>query len=1467
MSTIVLLYIGLVLLLHIPFVQTKLGTGVASVLSDQLQTRVRVGSVNLGLLNRLIITDLDIEDQQQRPMLRAARVTASFDMLQLLTGKFEISTIQLFGAHININRKTPDAPMNCQFLLDQFKTDDHDGEPTSEADDDDEASEPAGVAFSIHSIIVRKARIHYDVVSESMKARQFSPHHLHFQDVGLTASVRHLTDDSLNVVVRRFSFAENLTGLKVENLQTSLIANAERFVVDSLRLQTRQSLLRVGPTSIPRSALANGRHEGITTSVAPSQVTPSEFSCFYPTLAVLDIPIHLEAEVKAQNNGIDIQQLDIHSQDRSIALTLSGQLSQLQKSIPHFNLSIDHLGITPSGTMQMAELLDLSEDVIRPALQAGMIQLKGTAGRGDGFAFADLDLDTESGAMVLNCEMDETKNLTAHLATTEPLDIGQIMQLEDLGTADFDLDIDASLATPDQPTGHVEGEIRAFDYKGYTYHDIHLDGQASEQTFDGRLTVNDEHAQLSFDGNLDTSEPAPRFEAWLAVKRFNPHALHLTQAYEQENYAFNLKAKTRGTDLNTLCGHVRFDSIVVTTPSQVLQLDALSVVAEETDDSQKRIDINGDFVDASFVGNVNIIDLASIVQNQLAAHLPALIKPSAASDERTAKCDFDIELTESPLLHHFVTADFWLTQPVSLTGSLKSQNRYSYIELNAPSISYNGTAYNDVALFVNGSHNFYDVNASCVRQEEDGVTRFEVNTQAFNNRLNTQLRWDRPGETPTKGKILATTQFAKEFDHLRTSIEIQPSELSFNDTTWYLTASSIDIVDKDIHCNKLKLYRDNRFLSINGKISDSPNDSIVAQLNDIQIDYVLDLVNFTAVRFGGRASGKAQIANIYKKPSMTANLRVEELSLANGVLGTGLIHAHWDDEVNGVRVDGHIFDTDKENRDRITDVHGYISPAANDIQLRIDANNTNVAFLNTFIGSVFDDIEGSAYGTLNVVGPMTEINLVGDMTTDVDLRLHATQVQYHIRREDTLHFRPYRFSFDDVHIYDNHGNHGIVNGFVSHRNVKNFGYEFKVEMENLQAYEEKQFNADKFMGTVFADGTINLKGADRHPLNIDVDITPTKGSSFAYDAATPDAIANSSFIVFKDSQADGSQATDGTDDDEEYEYSGDILMNINIHLNRDCEIKLRMDHADDGYISTFGNGNLQATYHNKGSFVLNGTYNIESGRYRLYLQDIIYRDLDIQNGSNVVFNGNPFDANIHLICWHTINSVPLIDLTSNSGYDSSSKVKVICILDITGKLDNMNLKFDLTLPNVNDETRQLVRSLISTDEEMNMQMIYLLGLGRFYTNEYARAAGDSGSSQAVNTLLSSTISGQVNQMLSNVIGTDSKWNFGTGLSTGERGWNDLDIEGILSGRLLDDRLLINGNFGYRDNALTQQGSFIGDFDVKWRIRPNGSTYLKAYNQTNDRYFTKATLNTQGIGISFQRDFETWKELVRKKMRK
>jgi hypothetical protein len=155
-----------------------------------------------------------------------------------------------------------------------------------------------------------------------------------------------------------------------------------------------------------------------------------------------------------------------------------------------------------------------------------------------------------------------------------------------------------------------------------------------------------------------------------------------------------------------------------------------------------------------------------------------------------------------------------------------------------------------------------------------------------------------------------------------------------------------------------------------------------------------------------------------------------------------------------------------------------------------------------------------------------------------------------------------------------------------------------------------------------------------------------------------------------------------------------------------------------------------------------------------------------------------------------------------------------------------------------------------------------LGIGKFYTYDYTTASTQS---NATSSLAFTTLSSQLNNMLSQWM-DNKNWNIGANLSTGLEGWTDVEAEAVLSGRLLNNRLLINGNFGYRDNALANT-NFVGDFEAILLLTKNGEWRLRGYNETNDRYFIKSTLTTQGIGLIYKKDFDNWLELFRSFMKK
>lgn len=1454
---ILILYLCLIILVNIPSIQQTIGGWVADILSEQIGTEVRIGKVKLGLLNRLILDDVYIADQSKKELISIDRTSVKIDLVALTQGKVRVSNAQLFGPTLHVRKATPDDKTNLQFLIDAFSNDDEDSNP---------------IDVRINSFIMRRGHVTYDVLSEAQQAT-LDPNHLDIDRIDITMSLRALSEDSLNLTIKRLNGIEKHSGLELKSLQAQVEANKQQGRVTDFQIEMPQSSLNIDTLTASYANYEKDKSFEFATEIQTADITPADFKSLMPRLESLTTPLHLSTKINGSQERINVERLTLQTIPQSLTAQLNGSINNLQTADQKIHIDIQRLSMDNEAKAKLFQFLSPNDPMPAIVDNIGRMDYRGTIDKTAGGLMADGTLISDAGNALVNLDLTDGKAFKAH-AVGDDINIGQLMDSPDFGTTSFDLTMNGQI-TNQQPEGTIQGKINTLEYNGHQYNNITLDATRKDGMIKGMVNSADELARFDLDGSYD--ERNSRIAGTLNLHHLSPHTLNLVKGMEGQSLSMNADVDIHGNNLNSLLGNIDINNLSIHDKENTVNLEHINLnISQEQDD--KSIDIKTDFAEAHLCGQIELDGIVDAFKNQVASHLPSLVQHTRDNRNRFA---FDATLTESDFLKHFIETDYVIDQPVNIKGYIDAVADTMTVDIEAPRISNNNNVYVDTHVLCTNSHRMMSASLNTRQRQENTVLSYLLTADANDDKLETFIKWEDRKNNMTNGTVYATTVFSDIQGKVNADVNIHKSQVTLNDTIWQVAPSHLQYYDKRIVCEDVKMYKENQSIVLNGAISEKMSDSLIVDLDNIEVAYITDIVDFDAVRFQGQASGRAQISNVYDDIHLNANLIVNNMHLQEGRLGTGHIQAYWDSTIKGMRVNGHITDFYK-NLNRTTDVEGFISPSQNDIDLKITTHDTNAEFLNGFLSSTFRNFKGRTNGVLHVIGPLNDVNLVGDICADVAMTLRATNVQYHINPSDTLHLRPYAFLFNNIRLTDDQGNTGIVNGTLAHKNMKNFKYDFVINTQNLTIYDEHEFNSDKFYATVYADATLEIHGSDGHPLRMTADVTPTRGSVFAYDAATPDAINTGSFVEFRDMTPHEAEPkkyllfneSDKEDWDEKdtneasdiIEYQGDIFMDISIHVNPDCEIKLRMDNVEDGYMSTYGSGTLLAHYHNKSPFSLNGIYQIDGGRYRLYLQDIIFRDLDLQQGSNVEFNGNPFDANIHLICHHILNAVPLQDITAGYSIGSNNKVKVICVLDITGKLGNMNFGFDIQLPNVNDETRQLVKSLISTEDEMNMQMIYLLGLGRFYSNEYARAAGESGSNQAVNTLLSSTISGQINQMLSNVIGQDSKWNFGTGLSTGEKGWNDLDVEGILSGRLLDDRLLINGNFGYRDNALTNTANFIGDFDVKWRLTKNGKTFIKAYNQTNDRYFTKTTLNTQGIGITYQRDFDSWKALFRRKMK-
>ena len=1459
-----MLYIGLLTLLHVPSFQRYIGERVSSYLSDYLDTKVTVGEVNIGLLNQATLSDILIYDQSGKHLIQIDKASSRIELLPLFNGVIKITSANIYGMEAFVNKTTSTSDLNIQFLIDKLsKPHDPSSPPTP---------------FQLDNLQIRNSSISYDILSEPPHPNSLDVNHLMIMDLNINAVLHNLQTDSLDIEIKELSFKEANSGIHMKELSTHLTKVPAQLTLNHPSIKVNNSFLesdiiKLNTKGIQQKLIA------ISGNINKSEIYPNDFKFIIPSLNRFDTPVSLSTDFQHIDNQLILNNVLLTTPDNGIHIDGDYRISDLGSDNMELKALNRDITLRQKALHPYLSLINIPSSALDIISPLGDIHLQGILAYQSGQFETTSDIESSIGKLSADIKYDKKHRLSGHISTPS-LSLSEILPSLDLRKISMDVDLDI-LFSEVIPSGTLKGEISHIEYKKLQLNKIQIDGEFNDNGYSGKISIQDPQIDMNFNGIVKGFQDKDyHLNATVDLKKFKPQTFGIEGNASQNSYDLTATANIQGSSLSEMTGIIQLSDLHIHTPSTHYTFKNVKLDIKRNSLLQKDFRIESDIAGISLKGSMDYNTIFTSIQKIPNAILPIYDKEKYLNTASHDQFEFDIILNDHPYLHSFLKESFSFESPIRLIGNVDCTNDKYDVSVQSESFTYQNHTINNIKLDYSGNQNHYTISGQASYPNDDKVYHANIQATGIGRELHSDINWSIAQGKPMLGHLIIDGEVNLQKEKRIALLSISPSVIQLANRELHMEAKELELFKDHLSIKNLTLENEGKSLTVNGILSKDSTECLTADLNGSPIGSLLEIANTNVANVNGYVYGKCNVYNVLSSPKIDANITIQDLQFKQLHFGNAYISANWDRQEDGIKLQTQIVGEDYALEERMALIMGYVYPSKEEVDFNIKFRNMDAMLIQQLIPRTFKSITGKINVDAGIRGPFSDIQLIGEGTADAICTLRATNVGYQVDPKDKIRINTNSFIFDHIHISDKTGHVNVLNGVVGHQGFKNFSYTFDMDLHNLLLYDEKNFNNDKFKGTVYADGEFHLNGSDGHPLYINADITPSKGSEFSYDAATPDAISGNNFMLFRETAPSDSLLISLNIDPGQYwslkdsmlngdlenrvpQYRGDIYMNIGIHLNHNCPVKLRMDNVEDGYITTYGTGVLQAEYHNKGTFSLNGTYSIQNGKYRLYLQDIIYRDLILQDGSQVVFNGNPFEADIHLICWYTLNSVPLSDLTSVT-YTQNNRVKVVCVLDITGNLGNMAFNFDLNLPNVSEETRQIVHSYISTDEEMNKQMIYLLGFGRFFTNEYARLNGENNTNQAVNNLLSSTLSGQINQLLSNAVGSESKWNFGTGLSTGERGWEDMDVEGSLSGRLLDDRLLINGNFGYRDNTMTNNSSFVGDVDVKWRLSPNGNTYLKAYNLTNDRYFTKSTLNTQGIGATYQKDFESWKDLFRRK---
>ena len=1426
-------------LLRIPAIQAYTGEKVASTLSKKLGTDVHVGRIDLGFLNRIIIDDILLYDQQHKPALRSSRMTARIELLPLTEGRIVVNSVQLFGTHATLYKPSLNAGMNIQFLLDSLASKD--------------TTSHTPIDLHINSLIIRHSSISYDEAYQPKTPGTLNPHHLFLKDISAHAIIKELTDSTLNVHLRKLAFNEQ-SGLHVKQLSFMLEANNTNTHLNKFVLSLPSTTINI-PYSEAAYRMKKGKIIPSTirykTTVNDTKVTPADLSFILPQLQQWKTPVDISLALNGTNSIVHIPHLEMNTD--GMRLKTDGWIKD-DEGMPSWHAHAQHLFLTPDFMGRIMETAGTKQNDIIGRL--GDIYLTGEAsGDANGIA-ANVDVESEAGSANARFNLSKEKNFTATVSS-EGISLRRLLDNQQFGTAAALLDLKGNINK--QLEIDILGNISAFDYQDYRYKNINLNGHYRANDISGQISIDDPNVALDIDGQWKDGKKNT-FKLLGNIRHLCPQALHLTERWKNASFSGDIDANFTANTVNDVEGDVFIDDFTMITEEDIYQMESLHLKSGFSEDNQHFLRLTSDFAEAKLSGTFEINNIVQSVVNAIGSRLPTL--PGLPKVKPQQKNDFtiDFHMKKSDWMEKILGIPVSLQQPVNLHISANDQHDMFEVIAEAPSLTYNGGDYKDVHVILSTPNDSLYCNILLTKiMDNHSSTDILVRASAINNDLTTMIEWNNDdAEKPMSGIINATGQlYENEHKKPEAQIHILPSHLMLQDSRWDIMPSDVMYTDNRLVIDHFAIEHKQQHLFIDGIASDQLKDSLTVDLQDIEVAYILDLVNFHSVEFSGQATGKAFVSNVFNDPSAWTKLQVKDFKFERGKMGTLNAEARWNKKEEQIDIQA-IADN---GPDAMTFINGYVSPAKNFIDLNIRAEGTYLDFMHNFTSSFISQITGHGYGELELAGPLDVINLTGQLVVSGNATIAPLNTTYELRN-DTIEFIPDEIILNRIPVYDKYGNLAYLSGGVHHQHLTHLTFDLYVATDNLLAYDFKDFAGSSFYGTVFAGGNVAIHGRPGEVI-IDANVTPRKNTVFVYNAAQPDAINNQEFIYWNKSN-DTSSTSPSTIPAQS--SSTDIYMNFLINTSPDATMRLLMDDKTNDYITLNGDGIIRASYHNKGAFNMYGTYTVRKGTYGITIQNIIQKDFTFNEGGTIVFGGDPYDASLNLQAVHTVQSVSLSDLSIGNSF-SSNNIRVNCLMNITGQAKAPRVDFDLDMPTVNADETQMIRSIINGEQEMNQQVLFLLGIGRFYTQGQNNATSEQTdqASLAMQSFLSGTLSAQINNVLNQVIKNDD-WNFGANISTGNEGWHNAEYEGVINGRMLNNRLLINGQFGYRDNATKATPSFIGDFDIRYLLYPNGNLALKVYNQTNDRFFTRSSLNTQGIGIIMKKDFNGFSDLlnIRKK---
>lgn len=1425
------------ILLNNKKIQQDAALHVVRIAQSTLGTDVSAGRVQLTYPFGITIEDLTVYDRHQDTLAHAARVSMYLKPIQLLRRKLCITNVRVNSPSIRLKADSLGAEPNYAFLAALA------------------GSSDKPMKLRANSVLIRNASVSYDICDCPETDSLFNSSHIGITGLTANLSLKEVGSDSVSVIIRKLAFAEK-SGFRLTRTKGAVTIGKDLTQLSGLTVATPSSHLEANRLIAQWGLKTQTKGLPDIEMDIKATVTGSDFMAFMPKLAGMTDPVNASMNGNSRQGNLTMNALYLHAPNSLLDVAMSGTVlmdSTLKVTGTHY--------AEAHGSFK-AELPQWLESQL-----AGFgfaIPSKCTL-LGDGTFKVNLDNsydDVEAG-FELACQAGTVtgsingQNGLFHAGVdASVIDLSAILDNADLGKCAMSAQVDIT-KEPDGYAGKFASRVNSLVYKRYNYHDITVEGSFEPGLIITGLKFADSNGSLNLNAGIGTGQT--RFcSLTLNADSLNLAAYNLA-GKDSMSLTTTLTANLIGSDIDHMVGKISVDSLTYADHEGDWFMNNLTVSITEYNDIFKILSVYSDFASMTVVGDYKLSGVTASLAKACADVCPTVGKMvgtklgSAGYASSANSFAVEASLDNTDFMQKVFHKPVSISKPAMLQMTFIDDESFCNGRLNIPDLTVNGKHLTDGLVNIDSS------DGTCHAQVtgfygEPGMdcTTIDVSLLAFTDILRVNYAWSN-----TDGSMSGTAKTLSQFFQydsrrgLKSVSFLDTTCITVNGTVWDLSIARVSTDMHKISISDFRASNRNQYLYADGIVSADSSDVIRLSMNNINLGRTLSAFGINnSTRFEGTASGQLSVAEALGSPIFYGSFLIDDFGFMGSYHGRLTADCRWNRNARRVELDGRMVDKDIAT----TGLHGIYIPESKFIDVNIDANHTDLYFLNTWTKSTFKELRGRTTGHLRLFGNLPHMDMEGESVIEDTYFVQDAANATFIVKNDTLWFEPGKMIFKDVEFYDEKGHDGILTCILDHDKFSNWRVDMTADVANMLVYNQPKTDKGSIYASVYAEGSMSLKYSKPDGLAISAKVRTAPGTRLGYQPASG-SVADYNFLTIVDRntvKVNEESVRDIIPD--KTKKSKRFSLDFDIECSEDALIEMSMTSLS-GFLR--GNGMVSFKYNPTGGPEVNGIYNLSYGQCSFSLEDVIRKNFTLADGSYVRFNGDPMDTELNLQTYHNVNSVSVYDL--DPSVSTNNKVRVRCLLGVTGNVNDPKLTFDIDMPTGTSEERDILASATSTEEQRNLQFMYLLTIGRFYTYDVNTAQNEGLTPTAMESIVNSTVSGQINNLLSQVLDNE-KVSISSNLSASSYLSNDAtdlsnkELEGILEAHLLNNRLLVNGNFGYRENTINNTSNFIGDFEVKYLLMPRQGISVKGYNKSNDKYFSKTTLTTQGVGLVFEKDF-------------